>query len=426
MCAERHYRFLKEPKGVLPTILQNLLDARKHTRSQMKDITKHLKDCKDVNKIKELNLLYNVLDKRQLAYKVSANSAYGALGVRKGYLPFMPGAMCTTYMGRINIELVAKTIPEKYGGELVYGDTDSNYIHFPHLKTAKETWEYSEHVAAEITKMFPKPISLAYEEVIYWSFFILTKKRYMYNSCDKEGNISKKVGKKGVLLARRDNSPFIRKLYEAVIMKVFERESKEHVIGFVLDEINKLCSNAFEYKDFVVTKSVGDIAGLSATEVTDEKGVTKMKVGDYKVPSLLKDKDERDAQLLKKDAVDVKDFYLKSLPGQVQLAERMRRRGMRVDPGSRLEYVIIESEDNFKDKTSEKMESVDYFANHRDVLKIDFMYYLKLLTNPMDQVLITAYKEKDFTLKQYKFRIQRCKVLEELRNLFRPKLKFIE
>ena len=333
---------------------------------------------------------------------------------------------CTTYMGRQNIELVAKTIPEKYGGKLIYGDTDSNYIHFPHLKTAKETWEYSEHVAAEITKMFPKPISLAYEEVIYWRFFILTKKRYMYNSCDKEGNISKKVGKKGVLLARRDNSPFIRKIYEAVITKVFERESKENVINFVLDEINKLCSNTFEYKDFVITKSVGDTGGLSATEITDEKGVTTMKVGVYKVPVLLKDKDERDVQLLKKDATSVEDFYLKSLPGQVQLAEKMRRRGMRVDPGSRLEYVIIESEDNFKDKTSEKMESIDYFANHRDVLKIDFMYYLKLLTNPMDQVLFTAYKEKDFTLKQYKFRIQRCKLLDELKNLFIPKLKFID
>ena len=34
-------------------------------------------------------------------------------------------------MGRTNIELVAKTIVEKYNGELVYGDTDSNYIYFP-------------------------------------------------------------------------------------------------------------------------------------------------------------------------------------------------------------------------------------------------------------------------------------------------------
>ena len=54
----------------------------------------------------------------------------------------------------------------------------------------------------------------------------------------------------------------------------------------------------------------------------------------------------------------------------------MRRRGQRVDAGSRLEYLIIETEDNFNDNTSEKMESADYFANHRNVLKLDFMYYL--------------------------------------------------
>ena len=67
-------------------------------------------------------MLNNVLDKRQWAYKISANSMYGSMGVKRGYLPFMAGAMCTCYMGRTNIEIVAKTIPEKYGGELVYGD----------------------------------------------------------------------------------------------------------------------------------------------------------------------------------------------------------------------------------------------------------------------------------------------------------------
>ena len=50
------------------------------------------------------------------------NSMYGSMGVKRGYLPFMVGAMVTTFMGRTNIEVVAKTIPEKYGGELVYGD----------------------------------------------------------------------------------------------------------------------------------------------------------------------------------------------------------------------------------------------------------------------------------------------------------------
>ena len=122
MCAQRYYRFLKEPKGVMPTILQNLLDARKNTRSIIKENNKKFKSLTDETEIADLRMLNNVLDKRQLAYKISSNSMYGAMGVRRGYLPFMAGACCTTFMGRTNIEIVAKTIPEKYGGELVYGD----------------------------------------------------------------------------------------------------------------------------------------------------------------------------------------------------------------------------------------------------------------------------------------------------------------
>ena len=192
MCACRKYRFLKEPRGVLPTVIQNcFLDARKHTRKvdmkkckeEIERLKKDSKDNKNNNEelINAQKTLLDVLDKRQLAFKVSANSMYGAMGVKRGYLPFMPGAMCTTYMGRINIEIVAKTIPEKFGGELVYGDTDSNYIHFPHLKTAEETWDYALYVANEVTKLFPKPIELEFEEEIY-SFFFYSFKKKIYVS----------------------------------------------------------------------------------------------------------------------------------------------------------------------------------------------------------------------------------------------------
>ena len=147
MCEERYYRFLKEPKGVVPTILQNLLDARKNTRKQIKNTKCKYPDCGKIaeygiekethclnhkeekeikilsdNQIKDIDDLNKVLDKRQLAYKISANSMYGILGVKKGLLPFMPGAMCCTFMGRTNIEIVADTITKKYGGKLVYGD----------------------------------------------------------------------------------------------------------------------------------------------------------------------------------------------------------------------------------------------------------------------------------------------------------------
>ena len=40
MCSKRKYRFLKEPKGVIPTVLQNLLDSRKQTRVEKKNLEK--------------------------------------------------------------------------------------------------------------------------------------------------------------------------------------------------------------------------------------------------------------------------------------------------------------------------------------------------------------------------------------------------
>jgi DNA polymerase elongation subunit (family B) len=108
MCEERKYRFLKEPKGVIPTVLQNLLDARKNTRIDIKNNYKLIDEYKNKLKtidnedeienikknIRELEDLNKVLDKRQLSYKVSANSMYGIMGVKKGLLPFMAGAMC--------------------------------------------------------------------------------------------------------------------------------------------------------------------------------------------------------------------------------------------------------------------------------------------------------------------------------------------
>jgi hypothetical protein len=103
---------MKQPIGILPKLLKSLLDGRKDIKREMKQYTHE-------------EMMHVVLDKRQLAYKVSANSAYGAMGVTKGYLPFMPGAMCTTAMGRQNIQKAANIVQTKYAGKIIYGDSVS-------------------------------------------------------------------------------------------------------------------------------------------------------------------------------------------------------------------------------------------------------------------------------------------------------------
>lgn len=444
MCAHRKYRFKKEPKGVLPNILQNLLGARKNTRTEIKNLESQIEtvkksDMSDEDKdleIRRLESVITVLDKRQLAYKVSANSMYGAMGVQKSnYLPFMPGAMCTTYMGRKSIEMVADIIPKKYGGKLVYGDTDSNYINFPHINSASEAWDYSIKVADEISALFPPPMKLEFEKVVYWQFFILTKKRYMYKGCKRDGNVDQRIGKKGVLLARRDNSAFIRNIYETVVDKIFDKESQDDVLYYITQELNKLCSGMLPISDFVITKAVSSNGGLVPEPGTNDKGQPCMKLGSYNVKPLSTKPETRIEQIKRKGAVDETDYYLKSLPSHVQLAEKMRRRGQRVDNGTRLEFVIT-TVGGHNAKQSVKIESAEYFASHSDVLNIDALKYINLLINPLDQVLNVAYGNNkegkysfvhDFVQEQYNIRAKkREKVMNQLKGLFKPKLVFKE
>ncbi|NBV84632.1 hypothetical protein EBR57_11055, partial [bacterium] len=76
VCDKQRHRFMKEPMGVLPTLLKNLLDARKRTNAEMKQMTIELDEMKDKGSAEydDKKRMITVLDKRQLSYKVSANS----------------------------------------------------------------------------------------------------------------------------------------------------------------------------------------------------------------------------------------------------------------------------------------------------------------------------------------------------------------
>ena len=311
--------------------------------------------------------------------------------------------------------------------------TDSNYITFPHLKNSEECWDYALKVSKEVSALFPPPIYLEFEQAIYAQFFILTKKRYMYRACERDGVVDKKIGKKGVLLARRDNALLIRLIYENLISMIFDKIPRDDVLYYILEELNRICSNSVPHKEYVITKSVGDVNNMNISDsYKDEKGKFKVKVGNYIVPLLPKNAKEKEKEMLKKEAVDEIDYYRKCLPAVVQLAEKMRSRGQRVDVGTRLEYVIVDVGKN--KKQYEKIDNIDYFLQHNDVLRIDFLDYVKLMINPIDDLLNVAFQKniqdgyrfkKDFLLEQYKFRsITRKKVLDELKYLFSPTLVF--
>lgn len=85
-------RFVKNTvkKGVLPIILEDLISARKRAKADLKKETDPFKKA--------------VLDGRQLALKVSANSVYGFTGATVGKLPCLQVSQSVTAFGRQMIE----------------------------------------------------------------------------------------------------------------------------------------------------------------------------------------------------------------------------------------------------------------------------------------------------------------------------------
>ena len=127
VCGKKVCRWAQLPHGqksIMPAILEELLDARKKTRKQIKS--------------EPDPFMQNILDKRQLGYKVTANSLYGQCGARTSTFFEQDVAASTTATGRQMITYAKRMIEEVYGdrvyetavhgpvkckAEYVYGDS---------------------------------------------------------------------------------------------------------------------------------------------------------------------------------------------------------------------------------------------------------------------------------------------------------------
>lgn len=98
-------------KSILPSILEELLNARAETRKLIKT--------------ENDPFIKNILDKRQLGYKVTANSLYGQCGAKTSTFYEKDIAASTTATGRLMITYAKRVVEEVYGGGLEY-TTETN------------------------------------------------------------------------------------------------------------------------------------------------------------------------------------------------------------------------------------------------------------------------------------------------------------
>jgi DNA polymerase elongation subunit (family B) len=322
--------------GVLPMILQRLLAQRKETRKRLAASSDAFERA--------------VLDGLQNAYKVTANSLYGQMGARTSQLYLKDLAACTTAVGRSMILTAKAFVESNFDARVVYGDTDSIFVVFPHRDTnlhrLADTIKQGQETSAQIKPTLPVPHNLEYEKT-FFPFILLSKKRYvglLYGSDATAKPVQKSMG---IALKRRDYAPIVKKIYGGVIDILLTKRDVPAAVEFLEGALEELAAGRYDLADLVISKT------LRST---------------YKQPQQI---------------------------AHWVLAERMRRR----DPGSapqvndRIPYVFVEPPKPDA-LMGDRIEHLEYVKAHPGDVVVDTLLYIqRQIQQPCLQLLAIALEQ---------------------------------
>ena len=259
-------RFAQFPEGraIMPSILEELLLARKTTRKLIPQQTD--------------DFMKNVLEKRQLAYKVTANSLYGQCGAKTSAFYEQDIAAATTATGRLLLTY-AKTLIEgvysnkicetsegvvRTNAEYIYGDTDSVFFTFNLTTMDGEkirgkralaiTIELAQEAGSLASKFLKAPHDLEYEKT-FMPFCLLSKKRYVGILYEHDVNKGKRK-EMGIVLKRRDNAPIVKDIYGGIIDILMKEQSISMAIRFLRSSLKNIVDKNCSIEKLIITKSL--------------------------------------------------------------------------------------------------------------------------------------------------------------------------
>jgi DNA polymerase delta subunit 1 len=316
--------------GILPLTLDILLKKRKETRKLMEKV--------------EDESQKSVLNGLQLAYKVVANSVYGQCGSSTSPIRKLEVAACTTAAGRQRIRDAKMIVETEFGGEVIYGDTDSIFIKFA-TKDLSESIELGKKAADRITAFCGRSYRIEYEKTFY-PFILFCRKRYVGMMYEED---IKKCKRKtmGVALKRRDNAPIVKDVFGGALDSLMEHRNIKTAEKMVKEMLVKVMKNEYPLEKYILSKQLRD---------------------DYKNP------------------------------GQIAhrvLADRMEERdaGNKPQVGDRLSYIYVANRKDEK-KQGDKIESIEYVREKK--LKPDVEFYItNQIQNPVAQLFALAIEDLD-------------------------------
>ena len=217
------HRFVKKPRGLIPTVLEEIIKMRGELKTKLKKVEKDTPE-------------YEMAFARQQSLKILANSYYGYLAYPRSRWYSRDCGESVTAWGRHFIQdTIAKG--EKTGFEVLYGDTDSIF-----LLRGKKSKEDAMAFMKKVNEELPGDMELELEGFYPRGVFV-TKKNAEGAGAKKKYALIGEDGRikiRGFELVRRDWSNIAKVTQRKVLEAILKDGSKEKAVKVVKDIITRL------------------------------------------------------------------------------------------------------------------------------------------------------------------------------------------
>ncbi|KAG5478551.1 hypothetical protein LSCM4_04784 [Leishmania orientalis] len=321
--------------GLLPQMMQAVLDARYEVQAALKHIAVPSEDVAMQQRLQE----------QQLALKMLANVTYGySAASYTGRMPCVDLAEAIVSLGRQTLERAIALIHSTpaWQAEVVYGDTDSLFVRLAG-RTRADAFRIGQEMADAVTQSNPAPIRLQLEKVLL-PCLLLVKKRYAGYMWSSPTQLTPTFLAKGIETVRRDQCPATAQLAERLLRLLFDGASTTALRRSYYAAVERLQSGTANPIQCIFRRAV--------------------KLGRYK--------DSGDAHL----------------PLAARLAFQQVEKDATQTPywGERLPYVVVRST-TAVDKLADKVLHPEQLLQVRDTHSLDAAYYIaRHLNNTLDRI----------------------------------------
>jgi DNA polymerase I len=231
-------RFCKKKKGLVPTVLGDLIGKRAELKDKLKGLSRDSEE-------------YNVLFARQQALKILNNSFYGYLAYARSRWYSREAGESVTAWGRQYIQdTIAKA--QETGFEVLYGDTDSIFLLMGEKKK-EDAISFMKKINSEL----PETMELELEGFYPRGVFV-TKKGNEKGAKKKYALIGEdgRIKIRGFELVRRDWSDAAKKTQRAVLSAILKDGSKEKAVSVVKEMVGRLKDGKVPLEELVIYTTI--------------------------------------------------------------------------------------------------------------------------------------------------------------------------